>query len=445
MRKKGNSQHESPFKQFIFTAVSVFTILVFFSSAAFATNGYFRHGYGTHYRSMAGAGVALHLSSLGAATNPASMAFIGPRYDIGFSLFNPNREYTVAGTPSGFPGTFGLINQKVESDSKIFFIPSLGANWVFGEVNSVGVSIFGNGGMNTDYDEAVFYGTAPTGVNLSQLFIAPTFARKLSDEHALGITPILAYQMFEGKGFQAFAGFSEDGANISNNGTASSFGYGARIGYLGKLMPALSVGASYQTRIFMGEFDDYAGLFAEQGGFDIPANWVAGIAVTPSEGWTVALDVQQVLYSGINSVGNPFNPAEISPVLPDGVTPNPDFKPLGSKNGSGFGWDDMLTVKLGLQWETNEDWTLRAGFSHGEQPIPKNDVLFNIVAPGVISQHITFGFSRKIGETQELSFAFMHALSNSVKGANQLDAPDQQTIELKMNQFEFDISYAFGL
>lgn len=431
MRKKGNSQHESPFKQFIFTAVSVFTILVFFSSAAFATNGYFRHGYGTHYRSMAGAGVALHLSSLGAATNPASMAFIGPRYDIGFSLFNPNREYTVVGSPSG-PPAFGLLNQNVESDSKIFFIPSVGANWVFGEVNAIGVSIFGNGGMNTDYDEAVFNGPTPTtGVNLSQLFIAPTYARKLSDDHAIGITPILAYQMFEGKGFQAFAGFSEDGANISNNGTASSFGYGARIGYLGKLMPALSVGASYQTRIFMGEFDDYAGLFAEQGGFDIPANWVAGIAVNPSEDWTVALDVQQVLYSGINSVGNPFKPAELP------------TSPLGSKNGSGFGWDDMLTVKLGLQWQTTEDWTLRAGYSYGQQPIGKSEVLFNIVAPGVIAQHITFGFSRKIGETQELSFAFMHALSNSVKGVNQLDPG--QTIELKMNQFEFDISYAFGL
>ena len=47
----------------------------------------------------------------------------------------------------------------------------------------------------------------------------------------------------------------------------------------------------------MNEFDDYAGLLAEQGDFDIPANWVAGIAIRPTEKVDFTIDVQQVLYS----------------------------------------------------------------------------------------------------------------------------------------------------
>jgi len=74
-----------------------------FSGVAQATNGYFANGYSIESKAMAGAGVALPQGSLDASTNPASMAFVGNRVDIGLSLFNPNREYTVKGNPSGDP------------------------------------------------------------------------------------------------------------------------------------------------------------------------------------------------------------------------------------------------------------------------------------------------------------------------------------------------------
>jgi hypothetical protein len=56
-------------------------VLALAASPAFATNGYFSHGYGTPYKGMAGAGVALPLNSLAPATNPAAMAFLSPRWD----------------------------------------------------------------------------------------------------------------------------------------------------------------------------------------------------------------------------------------------------------------------------------------------------------------------------------------------------------------------------
>jgi hypothetical protein len=42
--------------------------------------------------------------------------------------------------------------------------------------------------------------------------------------------------------------------------TPSATGFGARFGYLGNFHPAFSLGASYQTKINMGQFDSYAGL-----------------------------------------------------------------------------------------------------------------------------------------------------------------------------------------
>ena len=87
-----------------FLICSLALILAFcFINTAHATNGYFANGYSVESKAMGGAGVALPLGSLDVAVNPANMAFVGTRIDLGLSLFNPNREYTVKGTRRAFP------------------------------------------------------------------------------------------------------------------------------------------------------------------------------------------------------------------------------------------------------------------------------------------------------------------------------------------------------
>ncbi len=86
-------------------AVAVSSMLV--APLAEATNGYFAHGYSTKEKGLAGAGTAYSHDSLAAATNPAGMAFVGERMDIGLAMFSPSsRGYNVTGTAppvAGFP------------------------------------------------------------------------------------------------------------------------------------------------------------------------------------------------------------------------------------------------------------------------------------------------------------------------------------------------------
>src|SRR5512140_3624705 len=98
---------------------------------------------------MGGTGVAVPTNTLSAATNPASMVFVGNGYDLGLALFSPDREFTVTGAPSGYPGTFGLAPGTVRSDTRIFLVPNAGGNWMLGKNDSIGVAIYANGGMNT--------------------------------------------------------------------------------------------------------------------------------------------------------------------------------------------------------------------------------------------------------------------------------------------------------
>lgn len=401
------------------------------ASSAFATNGYFSHGTGTANKALGGAGLALPQDALAGANNPASATEAPQENLFNIALFNPNREYTVNGSPSGYPQTFGLTPGTVESGSDLFFMPTMATNRKLGSGSALSISFVAHGGMNTDYQTNTFYGSETTGVDLAQLFLNTTYARKIGANHSLGITGIIAYQRFEANGLEAFGMFSTNPGSLTGNGFDDSYGFGLKIGYLGHLTSRLSVGATYSPKISMSDFDKYAGLFCEGGSFDIPASTSIGLAYQATDAVIFVFDVQQIEYSGVNSVGHK-------------MMPNLMQSPLGSHGGPGFGWEDMTAYKLGVQWEATPLWTLRAGYSTANQPIPESEMLFNILAPGVIEDHVTFGFSRELAAgARNFSFSLMYALENSVTGPNLLEAPGQQSIELTMDEWEAEFSYGF--
>jgi long-chain fatty acid transport protein len=428
-----------------------------------ATDGYFSVGNGILSKGVAGVGVGYHPYSL-IGGNPAGQVFIGAQFDVGVGFFSPIREYTITGAPSGMPGTFGLPPGTVESDSKLFVLPSLGLNFSLGANTTWGISIYGNGGMNTNYPTQTFGDASinTTGVNMAQLFANLNFSQKLNPNHALGLSVVLGYQYFEAEGLSNFAPFSMDAAKLTNNGTDNSLGIGFKVGYYGQLTPQLSLGATYQSRIYMSEFEDYAGLFAEAGDFDIPANWAIGLAYKLTDNWTVLFDVKQILYSTVNAVGNPIDPMALPPAFlnpggdpnnPADYTPNPNYTPLGSENGSGFGWEDMTILKFGVEYAINTDWTLRAGYSRGNNPVPETEVLFNILAPGVIENHVALGFSTKLGAGSMLNFYVNYAFNNKVSGFNPFDFDPveaqqgsfipNQVIDIQMKQFDVGVGIIF--
>ena len=68
-----------------------------------------------------------------------------------------------------------------------------------------------------------------------------------------------------------------------------------------------------------------------------------------------------------------------------------------------------------------------------------------LLAPGVQEQHVTVGFSKLIKGTQELSIAIMRSFSKKLTGPNPLEVPGLQSIDLQMDQWDFEISWSFGI
>ncbi|MDB6062192.1 MAG: long-chain fatty acid transporter [Verrucomicrobiaceae bacterium] len=377
-----------------------------FMTEANATNGYFSHGYGIKAKGLAGAGIALPQDAFAIATNPAGLVDVVDQFSIGVDWFRPDRGAEINGN------AFGADQHFDGNNTKDFSIPEIGYSHRINEQLSSGIAIYGNGGMNTDYSDnpyARFGGHGSAGVDLSQLFISPALAYRITDSQSIGAAVNFAYQRFKAHGIGVFAPFSLDPEHLSNKGYDTSTGWGVRLGWNGKFGDFLTVGATWQSKTRTEEFKKYRGLFAEQGSFDIPENYGFGLAIKPNQQLAIALDWQKIKYSQVDSVGN-----SIANLFAGNA--------LGSNNGGGFGWDDSTVVKLGASYQVNDALTVRAGYSHTDQPVPDAETFFNILAPGVVSKHATVGATWAVDKKSEVSASYMHGFKETVHGANSIPA-----------------------
>lgn len=198
-------------------AVFVVTIGV----PAFATDGYFSIGCGTKQLGQGGARVALPQDSPRGRHQSCRDGLCRESLHLGLTYFRPIRSASITDSQAPVNGADDA------SWHKNFFIPELGFNHLVNSRFSLGVSICGNGGMNTSYTTPIpLLGTTRAGVDLEQLFVSPTAAFKLSEHSAVGISLNIGWQRFSGEGLQNFTqpGFSIDPANLTNRGYNASYG-----------------------------------------------------------------------------------------------------------------------------------------------------------------------------------------------------------------------------
>ena len=249
------------------TKIAALITIAAASGSAFATDGYFAHGYGMKAKGMGGAATAMASDAMGGANNPASMVWAGDRLDVGLDLFSPKRNIS----RTGGAGAGAALNGSADSGSNLFYVPELGYNKMLGWDMSMGVTVYGNGGMNTDYSGDQLAGATGTcfgfgatwaranllcgngrmGVDLMQLIVAPTFAMKVNKQHSFGVSLLLGHQQFKASGIQSFAGFSATPTNLSNLGRDKSNGFGLRVGWMGQLNDQFTMGAAYATKMNM--------------------------------------------------------------------------------------------------------------------------------------------------------------------------------------------------
>ena len=465
-------------------SAKVLVSLILWGSNAHATVGYFALGYGAKSSGMAGATVAAPQDAMAGAINPAGISWVGERVDFSLRAFSPSREASL-GT-SRLSGNFDVSDKSAKT---WFFIPGIGITKQITENLSFGVTAYGNGGMNTSYSRNIYdessailgvyatagasaaatvpvgtrsgtSGTGELGVDMAQLIIAPTVSFKIHQKHSIGISALLAAQSFEAKGLGNFQCFTPSAASnnpsacspggygaatpgfvgsrqLADNGRDWAYGIGARIGWISELHSMVTLGGSLSSKIYMTEFKDYQELFAEAGGFDIPAQFQVGIALKPIDPLQITFDYQRIFYSDVKSIGN------TGPVASRfGPTMAAGSGLLGTRNGLGFGWKDINIYRIGTLFKYDDHFSIRAGYSWNDTPISDNQLLFNILAPAVIKRHITVGLSYSPDPSSEWHLTYIHGFHEEQnQSVSAFGVP--ASISMHQDSIEFGFSWHY--
>jgi len=98
-----------------------------------------------------------------------------------------------------------------------------------------------------------------------------------------------------------------------------------------------------------------------------------------------------------------------------------------------------------MQYQANEKWTFRAGYSKGEVPWKNVNTLFNVLAPATIETHASLGGSYRLDKKSSINFSYTHAFTNTVEGTSTFTGPQTGYVRMDQNMLQIGYSHEFGI
>ncbi len=130
-----------------------------------------------------------------------------------------------------------------------------------------------------------------------------------------------------------------------------------------------------------------------------------------------------------------------------------DFRYFDYKNTSlygtkpidgGLGWSSIFAVAVGGQYKATDRLTLRSGYLYNTNPIKGTDTLFNIQAPGFMTQMLALGASYQLTDDIVLSVAWTHQFRNSISGSVLQIPGDRIKLDAQMDSIVVGLNVQFG-
>jgi long-chain fatty acid transport protein len=408
-------------------------VLLFFDAAsALALNGPELIGFSAASTALAGAGHVAVADTSAMNTNPAALSLIKDfRFDFTGGFLKPDIHLSnnVNSNAAGQNDPFALGNVGIAK--RLSSIPGL----------TIGAGIFTQGGFGTDYrNVATPFGTVDQASSFLRYFkIAIGLSYDVTDKLTVGVAPNLGYsdvalRLFPGTSVPpvpglptGFAGFNIRDTCSRNGGLGtigkdcpSDWEFGAKIGAMYRILPWLTLGATYTTPVKFNYTNGQSTLnFTAFGlgsvaysntqvaGFKWPQQVDVSMAAQPTERLLLAFTASWINWAALNSVnvtatnpGNPLAPGQVNLSLP-------------------LNWKDQAVIAVGVSFAALQDdrlkerdrLVLRAGYNYGNNPVPSNTL--TPLAPVIIQHHATGGLGFRFTDSWSYDFAALYAFKNT--------------------------------
>lgn len=369
-------------------------------------NGSLQTGYGLKSQAMGGVGIALANDAFAPALNPAMLYDVGNRVDVGLIWSRQAIHTELQGL------SYNAAHEQVghnffrAASRPDLWWPQAAVSWKRGDAQAIGLATYVYGEWRARFCNQLRTFNAegeietPRCLNSDYLQIAlqPSWAWRFHPCHTVGVSALLIHGSFRATPAALFnAGESRDPSAFSNRGTDNQWGAGVRLGWVGRVCPFLSLGLTYQSKIWMSFFRRYRGLIPAGGDARLPSQFGIGMAFHPISRVVIAADIVKVFWRQSRFFHNETHHSS-----------------FGSDSGPGLGWNDQLLIKIGCAWQIIPNITLRVGFNHGNAPVPRGNPL-DLLAPMVFQDHISAGLSYR-WDCSELSVLFLRGIRHRVNG-----------------------------
>jgi len=404
-----------------FNFLALVVLMLFWTSAASATDGHFLHGAGPVNEAMGGADTGICLDATGSiAWNAAcTTGFLGRRFEIHGTLFTPWRSLSSSVNANAFgPGMpQATLSGTTESGSNLSVMP--GFAFIYhpsGSSNAYHVAMLAGSGFgvdyaqNTDFSNPILTPQAPNGFGFGRIrsnYMLVTIpigvARQITEGLSVGFSAIPSLSMLQ----VIPAPFSPPvmaGSTMpyylsaGNNASAMGAGFSGGVHYA---FEKVSLGASYRSPVWFREFKwnrkDLTGAsHAMSFQMNLPQVVSIGAAVSPGKNTHIGIDARLFDYehtAGFSKSG---------------------YNPDGSV--AGFGWKNIWAVGGGVQQQVSRSIKVMAGYNYSQNPVPDKYTFFNTPAPAIVQHHVSGGFIQSLGKT-DFMVTYYHAFQNSITGS----------------------------
>ena len=382
-------------------------------------------GAGPINRAMGGAATAAPIDSIGALLwNPATISGL-PCSEIAFGmeLLLPSETLSssiqAGALGGGLPAA--TLSGWTNGEPGAFPIPSMAwVNQVEGTPWAYGIGIFGVAGFSVNYPAStsnpvllpqsnvpgVPGGLGHVYADAQFIQIVPTVSYSLSDRLSIGFGPsiMMARLMVDPMSFAAPD--DGDGSLAATYPTGCStryaWGGGFQIGMYYVANQNWQYGFTFKSPQWMEPLRYDA--VSESGAprqikvhIDYPMILSFGTAYRGFDRWLLACDVRYFDYRSASGFGDAAG-----------------YNALGAVTG--LGWDSVVSVHLGAQYQMTERFCLRFGYQYNDNPIGGDVAFFNVASPLIIQHIVSTGFSYNVADNVILSAAYMHGFENDVSG-----------------------------
>jgi long-chain fatty acid transport protein len=370
------------------------------SLPARADRGHSLLGAGAVNSAMGGAGVALANDPLGALLlNPALLPRLdGNRFELSLE---------VSSQDSAVESEIGPFSGRTEGNDDAVLPAFAWTRHAAGSRAAFGAGVLPLSGFGVDYPQDStnpILAPQPLGLGRTSSSFEAT-KLELATAWQVGDAFSFGFAVAAGRGELAaeparfaapncstptvcfFPGVAED----------SQWGFGLTVGAHYQIVPTVAIGVAYDTGLNFADFEWNAAVanpnlpsFGTNRqvslALDSPPSLAVGVAFTPGEHFAVALDARQIGYESADGY--------------DDV----------------FGFENVTVLSAGVQWRAGDRFTVRAGYSHGDSPVPEASSFLAVSTPALVEDYAAVGFGFRFDDSLALDVAYYRGFEASIRG-----------------------------